>query len=579
MKTRRDPWVGRTAVALTAVIAACCLAVGAQEKQEQDTRKAEAPAAAPQTPPPSPAPPAASAPREVPKAPPRAEGEGPYGRLILRGVTLIDGTGAPPLGPVDIVIEKNRIADIVPVGYPGVPIDPQSRPVLGEGGRELDLQGMYVLPGFVDMHGHTGGRAQGTTAEYVYKLWMGHGITTVREPGSSNGIDWTLDEKAKSSRNEITAPRIESYVVFGLDRDTPFKTTDEVRQWVAGIAARGADGIKLFGERPEMLKAAIQEARKRGLRTAAHHAQLYVAQADVLDTARWGLTSMEHWYGLPEALFGDRSIQDYPADYNFLDESHRFGEAGRLWEQAAPPFSERWNKVMDELISLDFTLDPTLTIYEASRDLMRARRAEWHEEYTLPSLWDFYSPSRKAHGSYWYNWTTGDEVAWRNNYRLWMTFLNEYKNRGGRVTTGSDSGYIYKLYGFDYIREFELLQEAGFHPLEVIRAATLHGAQALGLDQEIGSVEPGKLADLVVVAENPLQDFKVLYGTGTIRVNGDNEVVRVGGVRYTIKDGIVYDAPKLLADVRRIVAEAKTSSGRQIVQPGLESRPGDSHAH
>ena len=67
-------------------------------------------------------------------------------------------------------------------------------------------------------------------------------------------------------------------------------------------------------------------------------------------------------------------------DYNYADESHRFGQAGRLWKQAAPPYSEKWNQVMDELIKLDFTLDPTLTIYEASRDLMRARRAEWHDE-------------------------------------------------------------------------------------------------------------------------------------------------------------------------------------------------------
>ena len=115
-------------------------------------------------------------------------------------------------------------------------------------------------------------------------------------------------------------------------------------------------------------------------------------------------------------------------------------------------------------------------------------------------------------------------MAWKENYRIWMAFLNDYKNRGGRVTTGSDSGYIYKLYGFDYIRELELLREAGFHPLEVIRSATLYGAQALGLDKEIGSVEPGKLADLVVVEENPLQDLKVLYGTGAIRVTPDNKV-------------------------------------------------------
>ncbi|HEX7181857.1 MAG TPA: amidohydrolase family protein, partial [Thermoanaerobaculia bacterium] len=435
----------------------------------------------------------------IPAAPPRAEGEGPFNRLILRGVTVIDGTGAPPMGPVDIVIARDRIAQIVPVGNPGLPIDPTGRPKAEAGDRELDLQGLYVLPGFVDMHGHIGGKEQGTPAEYVFKLWMGHGITTIRDPGSGNGLAWVLDHKARSARNEITAPRIEAYVFFGMGRDEPFVKPEEARQWVNQMAAKGADGIKFFGSQPEIMKAALDEARKKGLRSACHHAQLYVARMNVLDTARWGLTSMEHWYGLPEALFADRTVQDYPLDYNYADESHRFGQAGRLWRQAAPPYSERWNKVMDELIAIDFTLDPTLTIYEANRDLMRARRAEWHEEYTLPSLWDFYAPSRKAHGSYWFEWSSENEVDWRENYRLWMAFLNEYKNRGGRVTTGSDSGYIYKLYGFDYIRELELLREAGFHPLEVIRSATLYGAQALGMDKEIGSLEPGKLADLVVV--------------------------------------------------------------------------------
>ena len=511
---------------------------------------------------------------EVPKAPPRAEGEGPFARLVLRGATLIDGTGAPPVGPVDIVIEKNRIVEVKGVGNPGVPIDPEDRPAAKEGDHEIDLTGLYVLPGFVDMHGHIGGREQGTPAEYVFKLWMGHGITTVRDPGSGNGVDWTLEAKAKSARNEITAPRIESYVTFGSERDEPIHTAEAARSWVAWLAGKKADGIKFFGARPEVMKAALEEAEKRGLRTACHHAQLAVARMDVLDTARWGLTTMEHWYGLPEALFADRTIQDYPPGYNYADESHRFGEAGRLWKQAAPPFSEHWNAVLDELVRLDFTIVPTLTIYEASRDLMRSRRAEWHDEHTLPSLWDFYRPSRKAHGSYWFHWTTDDEVAWRENYRLWMTFLNAFKNRGGRIGVGSDSGFIYKLYGFDYVREMELLREAGFHPLEVIRAATLDGAEALGLDREIGSVEAGKLADLVVVEENPLADFKVLYGTGAIRLNEAGEVVRVGGVRYTIKDGVVYDARQLLADVRRIVKEAKQKAGREVLyQPGMEPAP------
>ena len=508
-------------------------------------------------------------PDSIPPPPSREEGEGPFERLILRGGIVINGTGAPPIGPVDIVIENNRIVDIKTVGYPGMPIEADGRPETDENTRELDIEGMYVLPGFVDMHGHIGGTSQGTPAEYVMKLWMGHGITTIRDPAAGNGLDWVLERKRESAANEITSPRILAYPVFGQGRDDPFTDPEQARAWVRDIAERGADGIKFFGYRPDIMRAAIEEARRLGLRTACHHAQMDVTRVNVLDSARWGLTTMEHWYGLPEALFEDRMVQSYPLDYNYLNEQHRFGQAGRLWQQAAAPFSDHWNEVMDELIELDFTLDPTLTIYEASRDLMRVRRDEWHDEYTLPALWDFFQPSRKAHGSYWFYWTTEDEVAWRENYRLWMAFLNEYKNRGGRVTTGSDSGYIFKIYGFGYIRELELLREAGFHPLEVIRAATLSGAEALGLADRIGSIEPGKLADLVIVEQNPLEHLGSLYGTGAIQVDENNEPIRVGGVTWTIKDGIVFDARRLLADVREMVRQAKLEEGREIYQPGM----------
>jgi predicted amidohydrolase YtcJ len=202
--------------------------------------------------------------------------------------------------------------------------------------------------------------------------------------------------------------------------------------------------------------------------------------------------------------------------------------------------------------------------------LQRARRAEWHETYTLPSLWKFYEPSKISHGSYWHYWGTEQEVAWKNNFQLWMTFINEYKNRGGRVTAGSDSGFIYQLYGFAYIRELELLREAGFHPLEVIRSATLNGAEALGWDDKIGSIQIGKLADFVIVEENPLQNLKVLYGTGAIKLTESNEVVRVGGVKYTIKDGVIYDAKKLLLDVKQMVDVQKEEKNWILKQPGIK---------
>ena len=151
-----------------------------------------------------------------------------------------------------------------------------------------------------------------------------------------------------------------------------------------------------------------------------------------------------------------------------------------------------------------------------------------------------------------------------------MTFINEYKNRGGRVTAGSDSGFIFQLYGFAFIRELELLREAGFHPLEVIRSATLNGAEALGLDGEIGSVEVGKKADFVILDENPLQNLKVLYGTGAIKLTEEDEIARVGGVEYTIKDGIIFQAKQLLEDVRVMVEAQKNKEDFEIIQPGLK---------
>lgn len=523
---------------------------------------------------------------QIEPAPDRSEGEGPFNQLIIRGPILINGNGAPPIGPVDIVIRGDKIENVRVVGYPGVEINEDRRPKLDEGGKEIDAQGMYILPGFVDMHGHIGGTSQGTSAEYVFKLWMAHGITTIRDPSAGNGLKWVLDHKKKSAANSITAPRIFAYTSFGQDlsevdriKGLPgekktgnehlegnITSASEARSWVQANYRRGADGIKFFGAKPEVMDAAIKENKRLGLRSTCHHAQLSVVDWNVLNSAEAGMTSMEHWYGLPEALFDDRTVQNYRLDYNYQNEQHRFGEAGRLWKQAADPYSEKWNAVMDRLIELDFTLDPTFNIYEASRDLMRARTADWHRDYTLPSLWKFYEPSKVSHGSYWHFWGTEEEVEWKNNYRLWMTFINEYKNRGGRVTTGSDSGFIYQLYGFAYIREMELLREAGFHPLEVIRSATLLGAEALGMDKQIGTIEPGKLADLVLIDSNPLENLKVLYGTGAIKLTDDNEIVRAGGVNYTIKDGIIYDAKKMLKDVREMVKEAK--EGEELAQPG-----------
>jgi imidazolonepropionase-like amidohydrolase len=486
---------------------------------------------------------------------PAGEGEGPFERLVIRGATLIDGTGAPPRGPVDIVVEGNRIRQIVDVGFPGLPIDTAGRPRRGT--KELDATGMYVMPGFVDLHLHTGEVPKAPEAEYVYKLWMAHGITAGR--GVPFGpMDWSLSERTRSARNEITAPRMFVYQVPAEDwTGAKLTSPDEARAWVRTAAAKGIDGLKLTAYPPEIMAALIDEAKKHKLGSVAHLAQLGVARMNALQAARLGLGTVTHFYGLFEAMYDSNQVQPFPDRYNYNDEQWRFGQVAMQWRLVTPR-SEKWWALLKELKSLDVTLDPTMTAYLSGRDVTRRRTAEWHEKYTLPSLWDFYTPNRANHGSYFFDWTTWEEVAWKNFFRVWHQFINDYKGLGGRVTPSSDAGFIYNTYGFSTIEEMELFQEAGFHPLEVIRGATLHAAETLFLPKgtpiEFGAVRPGLLADLVIVPENPIQNLKVLYGTGAIRLNDKTgQVDRVGGVKWTIKDGIIYDAKKLLADVERMV--------------------------
>lgn len=499
---------------------------------------------------------------QVKPAPDRSQGEGPFDRLIIRGATLIDGTGGMPRGPVDIVIEENKIVDIKGVGTPMLPIDEKNRPTGAT--KEIDATGKYVMPGIIDLHIHTGSETKAPEAEYVYKLWLAHGITTVRGVPSGD-LEWSLSEKKRSAQNKIAAPRMISFHRPGSGKewkDRKILTPADAKEWVQYAHKKGVDGLKLGSHRPGIMKALLDEANKLGMGSTAHLAQTGVAQMNAIDAARLGLTGMTHFYGLFESMYENLDVQPWPVDMNYNNEQHRFGQVARQWNMVNPG-GEKWNALLEEFLELDYFLNPTMAIYSAGRDVMRARNADWHSKYTLPTLMDYFQPSRENHGAYWFYWTTHDEVAWKKFYQVWMQFLNDYKNRGGKVTVGSDAGFIYQTYGFTTIEEMEMLQEAGFHPLEVIRAATLHGAEEifypLKKSIEYGVVREGLLADLVILDENPLENLKVLYGTGAVKLNDETrQVERVGGVEYTIKDGIVYDAKALLKDVEQMVEKQKT---------------------
>ena len=484
------------------------------------------------------------------------EGEGPFDKLLIRGATVIEGTGAPPAGPIDILVEGNRIAALYPGGAP----KDEARTVQ----RVIDAKGMYVLPGFVDTHGHNGDPAKAPQPSYGYKLWLAHGVTTVRGvsfyfgPGKPD-----LSDARRSAANTIVAPRLIPYAVFGDkwsggNPDTPAKA----REWVRWAKTQGYWGIKFFNSAtPAVLEAALDEAKRQQMGTVAHLAQTGVAEVNARKAVELGLDGATHFYGHFESLLKE-GLPYYPEDYNYFDEQARFGWVARLAPQAVEPGSEKWDDYVDALVESGVTLSPTFNIYSASRDVMAAKTRDWHEKYSLPSLMEFYAPSATNHGSYYKDWTSEDETAWRNFYSKWFKLTKDFHDRGGRVTAGSDPGYIYQTWGFAYIGELEMLREAGLSPLAVIRAATIDGAREIyeprGQEPPMGRIAVGQLADLVIVPENPLANLKVLYGTGHTRLNYETGAIeQVGGVRWTIKDGIVYDAPALLADVARMVEEQR----------------------
>jgi len=345
----------------------------------------------------------------------------------------------------------------------------------------------------------------------------------------------------------LAAPRIFAYGVWN-NGPTP-KTAEEARARVREIKAAGYDGMKLFGVDRDLMEALMDEAHKQGLRVAHHTG---VEETNTWDDIRFGTTSIEHWYGIPDAAIPS-GRQNFPSDYNYNDETDRFRWAGRLWREAD------WNRLMDVfdgMIKSGVAWDPTLDIYEASRDLQRAQSNPAFVDYLHPVLADFFRPDPGHHGSYFFGWSTTDEVYWKENYRIWMRALVEFERRGGTIGAGEDAGYIYQMYGFGLLRELELQQEAGFNPLIVIKHATVNNAKILGQESTLGRVRVGYKADLIVVNGNPVENFKVLSPLGVEEIR-DGKAVRTGGIEWTIRDGVPFHAPTLAAEVRDIVAKAR----------------------
>jgi hypothetical protein len=487
--------------------------------------------------------------------------EGPYDRLVIRNAMVIPGHGGPPVGPYDIVIEGDKITEMIP-------FDPVTAERRGDanrpaGDRIIDATGKYIMPGLIDLHGHL--RQEPMPLEYIYYLKLAHGVTTFG-PASDRGVEYAMEEARLADRNEILAPTM--YPLWswgsGLEYDEVFLSDPENAPRIAKeMAEKGAHQVYLNGIawNQELFEAAADAVWENGGVTGVHIPPSYTAVIDAVDAARLGVTFILHHYGYGESSL-DRAVQDYPRNYNFDNENHRFREAGRVWQEADK--ESLLGEVADSLVAYGVIMQPTQVVYEANRDIVRAQSLPWHEKYTHQTLIEWNLPDPAYHGSFHYDWTSDDEQTWYEAYDLWGDLIYEFNKRGGTVAYGTDDNYIWATPGFSNIRELQLLRESGMHTLEVLKSATHNSAKALRIEDETGLVRPGYEADLILIDGSPLYNLRFMYSFGAITLDENENMYRTKGIVHTIKDGVVINNDKLMEEVARMVKESKEGVGSNI---------------
>ena len=452
---------------------------------------------------------------------------GPYERLVIRGVNVIPGYSAASPPPDSL------------------------RPT---GDRVIHAEGMYVMPGMIDLHHHL---RRGFPVEYIYYLKLAHGVTTT-SPSPDRGFQEAIRQAELSARNEILAPRMFPIWSWGDSTDfsraqleDPAMAPEIARE----MASKGAHVVYLnsWAWSQEIFGAIASAVEETGGITGVHIPPSETAVVDAVDAARLGATMILHHYGYAESSL-ERSVQGFPPDYDYNDELERFRQAGYVWGEAREDVL--LDQVADSLAAYGVAMMPTRVVYEANRDVLRARSLPWHEKYTHQGLIDLYLPSRTRHGTYFYDWTSEDEQAWVKAFDLWGDLIYEFNERGGTVAYGADDAYIWATPGFSNVRELQLVRESGMHPLEVLESATRNSALVLRRP-DLGLVRPGQKADLIIVDGNPARNLRFLYSFGALTTGPDGETRRTRGIVHTIKDGIVIENDRLMEEVARMVAESR----------------------
>jgi len=426
--------------------------------------------------------------------------------VALTGVRVIDGTGSAPRDGQTVLIENGRITAVGAAATVRIPAH----------ARVLSLPGRTVIPGIVGLHDHTFYGTSGRSVQLQFsapRLYLGTGVTTIRTAGGT----WTYHDinmkrgiesgTVPGPRMHLTSPYLDGPA--GSESHAAVSTPADARRFVKYWTGEGVTWFKAYTDvTPDVLAEAIEAAHEQGARFTGHLCSVSYREAVAM-----GIDNLEHGLIANSDFLRDRTPGRCPAN-----------SYGRL--ATDPIDSATITTMAKELAASGVTMTSTLSVIEGiipERMQLDARAREAFAPGALAEV----EALQKALGP-------AGGAAWAELLRRTQLFEYEYARAGGILGAGVDpTGSGATLPGFGDQRNYELLIEAGFTPVEAVQILTLNGARILHEEERIGSVEAGKLADLVVIDGDPV-----------------SEPARIRDVSIVFKDGVGYDATKLIAAVK-----------------------------
>jgi len=392
------------------------------------------------------------------------ENELPAGEKVIAlvGAQLIDGNGGEPISSSCIIVRNYKIEFAGRKDEVSIPSEAEV----------IDVNGMTILPGLFDAHYHNEGSHDMPT------IYLRRGITSVRDPGEwIEMYDSVRISGLPMPRLFLTGPHLNTFPPAYPEDAIIVQDAEEGRLAVERLANDGATAIKVyFGLPLGTIKEVCSVAHKYGLPVTAH---LEITNA--WDAINAGLDGIEHVTSFGPILIPPMEAEQYKLQVLADNDARKRGRY-EVWNH----IDVNTNKVVDSLFRFlaekKIFLSPTLAAFEKRPD-------------------------------------HGDNVE-VNAFKNMLTFIGRAKKAGVQIVVGSHTYVTYADYGYAYFREMELLHEAGLSPMEVIIAGTMENARYFRVDERLGSLEKGKLADIVVVEGDPLKDIKVMRNVKRVMING-----------------------------------------------------------